>query len=80
MRSNIKKLMGEKAHREQRRITLRTVSDELKINRHTVYALDKNELKMIPVSVIVDLCSYFKCDVGDLLSVVDAPDEPQDAA
>lgn len=81
MRANFKKLMGDKAQREQRRITLRTISDETDITRHTVYALDKGELKMIPVDAIIDLCKFFDCDVGDLFSVIDVPDPlPQDAA
>lgn len=81
MRANFHKLMGEKGQREQRRITLRTVAAETKITRHTVYALDKGDLKLIPVDAIIDLCKFFDCDVGDLFSVIDVPDPlPQESA
>lgn len=76
VRFQLQKLMGEKAQREHRRITLRTVADETKIIRHTVYAMDKGSIKTIPVEALIRLCLFFDCQPGDLLTLEDTPDLP----
>lgn len=73
MRVNLHKLIGEKAQREMRRITLRTVADETKLTRHTVYAMADDSIKEFPKSALVKLCEYFDCAPGDLLVLVDTP-------
>lgn len=78
MRFQLQKLMGEKAQREHRRITLRTVSDETDIIRHTVYGMDKGTIKTIPVDAVVKLCVFFSCQPGDLMTLEDTPDSPSD--
>lgn len=75
VRFQLQKLMGEKAQRERRRITLRTVADETKIIRHTVYAMDDGTIKLIPVPALLELCRYFDCQPGDLISLEEAPAE-----
>lgn len=75
MRVNLRKLMGEKAQREMRRITLRTVADETKLTRHTVYAMADDSIKEFPKSALTKLCEYFECGPGDLLVLVDIPSE-----
>lgn len=75
MRVNLHKLIGEKAQREMRRITLRTVADETKLTRHTVYAMADDSIKEFPKSALVKLCEYFDCLPGDLLVLVDVPDQ-----
>jgi putative transcriptional regulator len=77
VQSNLSILMGQKSQREGRRITLRTVSDETKISRHTVYAIADNSIKEYPKTAIERLCAYFDCDLHDLLTLQDIPDQPQ---
>jgi len=73
LRSNLRVLTAQKSQREQRRISLRTVADETKITRHTIYAFDKNELREYPKDALEKLCRYFDCGMGDLLLVIDEP-------
>lgn len=80
VRFNFHSLMGQKGQRENRRITRRTVADETGISRHTVYAMADGSIKLIPTDVLIQLCGYFECNVGDLLTLVDAsPTTPPDA-
>lgn len=74
MRVNLHKLMGEKAQREMRRITLRTVADETKLTRHTVYAMADDTIKEFPKNALAKLCEYFECSPGELLTLVDLPE------
>jgi DNA-binding Xre family transcriptional regulator len=79
MRVNLRKLMGEKAQREMRRITLRTVADETKLSRHTVYAMGDDTIKEYPKAALVKLCEYFACSPGELLELVDVPSPAPDS-
>lgn len=74
MHSNLSILMGQKSQREGRRITLRTVADETKLSRHTVYAIADNSIKEYPKTAIETLCAYFSCELHELLSL--GPDAP----
>jgi putative transcriptional regulator len=78
VRSNLEVLIAQKKQRDGRRITLRSVAQELDISRYTIYAFANNQLDEYPRPVIEKLCNYFGCDVGDLLTMVEAPDSPQD--
>jgi putative transcriptional regulator len=74
MRSNLRVLTAQKAQREGRNISLRTVSDETGLNRYVVYGIAKNTLREYPGDAITKLCEYFDCQVGDLLYVDDVPE------
>jgi DNA-binding Xre family transcriptional regulator len=74
VKSNLSILLGQKSQREGRRITLRTVADETKLTRHTVYKIADNTIKEYPKAAIEKLCAYFPCEIHELLSLVDAPD------
>lgn len=74
MRSNIYFLIAQKAAQERRRITLRTVSDETGISYYTLSAIAKETIKEYPRDVLAKLCVYFKCNVGDLLTLAEVPD------
>lgn len=76
MQSNLSILMGQKSQREGRRITLRTVSDETKISRHTIYAMADNSIREYPKTAIEKLCDYFACELHELLTLADAADVP----
>ena len=74
MKSRMLLLMGQKAALEGRRITLNTVVADTKLTKHTVYGLNEGSLTNIPARAIIELCRYFACDVGDLLTIVEVPD------
>ena len=79
MRSNLYLLMGRKSQQENRRITLRTVAEETGISYYTVNAIATEKIQLYPKSVVADLCAYFRCNVGDLLTLADVP-EPESEA
>ena len=76
MRSNLDVLIAQKKQRDGKRITLRSVAQELDISRYTIYAFANNQLDEYPRAVIEKLCNYFVCDIGELLTMVDAPESP----
>ena len=75
MRSNILVLMAEKAQREQKRLTLKRVSDETGVSYYTLNAIAHDTIKEYPRVALASLCEYFSCDIGDLLTVVDVSGE-----
>jgi putative transcriptional regulator len=74
VRSNTLVLMAQKAQREQRRLTLKKVSDETGISYYTLNAIAHDTIREYPRDALAKLCTYFNCDIGDLLTVVDLPD------
>ena len=40
------------------------------LNRNTLYALEKGNVKRVDTETIDKLCKVFKCSVGDLLEYV----------
>ena len=55
---------------ESRHVTAYAVAKDLLLYPHTVYKLAKDR-KRIPRKYILDLiCSYFNCDVDDVLEFV----------
>lgn len=77
MKSNLLVLIAQKSQREGRRISVRTVAGETGLSRYTMYALSRDELHEYPKEVIETLCSYFSCEIGDLLTL---QEEATDAA
>lgn len=75
VRSNIYLLMGRKSQREGRRLTLRMVSDESGVNYATLSNIATERIKQYPKDTLAKLCTYFNCDVGDLLTVAELPDD-----
>jgi DNA-binding Xre family transcriptional regulator len=65
--NNLLVLMAQKAQRERRRITPRTVAMETGISRYTIYAFVKDTIQAYPRDVVAKLCEYLDCEVGDLL-------------
>jgi putative transcriptional regulator len=72
VKSNLSILMGQKSQRDGRRVTLRTISDETGISRHTVYKIADNSIKEYPKMAIEKLCQYFGCELHELLTLVDS--------
>lgn len=78
MRTNILTLIAQKAQRERRRITPRTVATELVITPATIYRMVAGTLREYPAEAVEKLCAYFACEVGDLLVLEDEPASPPD--
>ena len=74
VRSNTLVLLAQKAQREQRRITLKKAADETGISYYTLNAIAHDTIREYPREALARLCTYFACDIGDLLTVVEVPD------
>lgn len=75
MKSNLLVLLAEKHKREGgKRPSLRSIAHQIKVNEYTVYGFANNTLREYPADAIAKLCQYFKCGVGDLLTLVETPD------
>lgn len=71
IRSNMHILLREKERREGRRISLRAIARETGLSYYTVNALAYERLAHYPKDLLVTLCTYFGCSVGDLLTLVE---------
>ncbi|MEO8607695.1 MAG: helix-turn-helix transcriptional regulator [Chloroflexota bacterium] len=69
LRSRLRVLMAEKSLLEKRRITYGTVAEETHLSRPTIIKLGRDEIAQIKGEVIASVCTYFDCEVGDLLYV-----------
>ena len=82
IRNNILLLAGQKSQTERRRITLRTIASETVINSRAIYGIANDTLQHYPKDVVLALCTYFGCELTDLLYTTDeelAPDPPAGA-
>lgn len=70
-----KKQLDEKAFRERRRITINEVCEETGLSRPTVSRIANTPGYKTNTDTLDVLCSYFRCQPGDLLvHVADEPD------
>jgi putative transcriptional regulator len=69
LRNNLTVLLAQKARKERRRISLKKASDETGVNKYTIYAIANDTIKEYSKEVIVKLCGYLGCDVGELLTI-----------
>lgn len=76
LRNNLTILLAQKAKRERRRISLKKVSDETGVNKYTVYAIANDTIKEYSKDVLVKLCGYLDCEVGDLLTIEESEAQP----
>jgi len=77
LRSNLEVLVArhnQEAPPGTRRVSLRSLAQELGISRYTIYAFANNTLEEFPRGMLESLCIYFKCDVGELMSMREVPD------
>ena len=70
--------MAAKGRREQRRITIRAVENATGIDKNTVSAWVHNKVERFHGHIIVALCAYFDCEIGDLLILEDMEVEEGD--
>lgn len=67
VKSRLKVLIAEKALREKRRLSLRTIAEESGASLSTVVRLDNDSIKRVPLDELAALCRWIPCEVGDLL-------------
>jgi DNA-binding Xre family transcriptional regulator len=79
LRNNLTVLLAHKARKERRRISLKRAADETGINPYTIYAIANDTIKEYSKEVVVKLCGYLDCDVGDLLTIEETS-EPDTAS
>ena len=72
--SRLKLLVAEKELRERRSLGIRTITAESGASRSTVERLLNNTIRRVPLDDLGALCSYFNCEVGDILQAEDARD------
>ena len=72
MNSRLKLLVAEKEMRERRTLGIRTITAESGASRSTVERLLNNSIRRVPLDDLGALCSYFNCEVGDILEAEDA--------
>ncbi len=74
--SRVTKLISEKQIAENRLISLSEISRETGLTRVTLYAWVKGDLSRFEAQAIIAFCTYFNCEIGDLLELVnDGGDE-----
>lgn len=69
VKTRILQLMAEKQSRDGRIISPSVVADESEVSRQTIYNWINGDLRRFEESVVVKLCRYFDCKLGDLLYV-----------
>lgn len=69
-------LLAQKATRQQQNIALMDVQRETGIAWSTLNSWANNQLTRYDAPVIISLCEYFECQVGDLL-VFESEDKPE---
>ena len=67
MKSQLRRLLADKAHHEGRTISLREVVRKTDVPISTVMGMANNTIKRVPLDELNTLCNYFNCDVGDIL-------------
>jgi len=65
--NRLRLLLAEKATREQRNIPLKQLQRETGIAWSTLNSWANNQVSRYDAPVILALCQYFKCQVGDLI-------------
>jgi putative transcriptional regulator len=69
LRSRMRVLMAEKGLRERRKITYITIAEETNLSKPTVMKMARDEVAQLKGETVAILCTYFGCEVGDLLYV-----------
>lgn len=71
MRNRVMELMIAKMAEEQRKITDKELATAINLAPSGVTRWMRNEITEFKADTIDALCRYFKCQVGDLLVLVD---------
>jgi DNA-binding Xre family transcriptional regulator len=69
--SQLKLLVAAREMRERRKLGIRTITEESGASRSTVERLLSDTMKRVPLDDLAALCTYFNCEVGDILRAKD---------
>lgn len=70
--NRFEELLAVKERREKRRISQRTAAEEMGITQVTIGRYARNELSRYDESIILAMCNYLDCAIGDLLIIEEA--------
>jgi DNA-binding Xre family transcriptional regulator len=75
VKNNLMILLAQKAQRDGvARLGLKTVSTDTKVSYYTLRSMANDTIQEYPKNVLATLCAYLSCTPGDLLTLVDAPE------
>ncbi|MDZ4763655.1 MAG: helix-turn-helix transcriptional regulator [Chloroflexota bacterium] len=60
-------LIQEQECKQNRRIKLKDLAEFVDVTNHTITSWIRNDVRKYEAHIVEGLCSYFNCDVGDLL-------------
>lgn len=75
--NRFKELLAIKERRERRSISQREVSRELGLAKTTVDSYARNEITRFDADVVIALCNYLGCSVGDFLVIEEVNETPE---
>jgi putative transcriptional regulator len=67
IKNRLKILIAEKEIKENRKLTLRTISQEIGISTKSLMAYARQDVVRFDAAVLEAFCKYFNCKVGDIL-------------
>ena len=67
--NRFRELLAVKERREGRRISQRTAAEEMGLTQVTIGRYARNELSRYDESIILAMCNYLGCSVGDFLII-----------
>lgn len=69
VKSQLRVLIASKELRDNRTLAIRTVAKEADVSVSTVQGLLNNTMRRVPLDDLAKLCTYLKCDIGDVLKL-----------
>jgi transcriptional regulator with XRE-family HTH domain len=67
--NRFQELVAVKERREGRRISQRTAAEEMGLTQVTIGRYSRNELSRYDESIVLAMCNYLGCTVGELLVI-----------
>jgi putative transcriptional regulator len=67
IKTRLKILIAEKEVKENRKLTLRTISEEAGVSTNSLTAYNNQDVVRFDAPVLEAFCKYFNCGVGDIL-------------
>jgi putative transcriptional regulator len=67
IKNRLKILIAEKEVKENRKLTLRTISQEAGVSTNSLTAYTNQNVDRFDAPVLEAFCKYFNCGIGDIL-------------
>ena len=75
LKSNLEELMERWAKEHRVKLTKTVLANATGISRDTINRMYNDEVNRFDKHTVTELCKFFKCDVGDLLTIEYEPGE-----